>query len=483
MNKYFKLKVFSFIAILLIVSSCSKMDSTFYEFIKDGEKVYAGKPESLETFAGLNRVKLLWLLKTDPMITSCRVYWFKDGLLDSLDVSVERTDEVDTVEVIIDNLPEDSYNFIIYAYDSEGNSSVASEVIGYSYGENYQNSLHHRLIKDVDLSPDGKRLTLEWYPVLDAIGTQLKYQDLNGREQVLDLPNDVDELTMDDIDISIPFTYQSFYLPEEKAIDTFSNDPAIVEIIPPASQLATSHFEANYQYGEIMDGDKEVFDFTTYSGFTVQLRFKSDGLQHGTAMITNKDWRSGNNPGWIISPNGSKWSFNCGGDRRIDLTSSGPDIDDGNWHVLAVTINKEINELQMFQDGVLVGSLDDISGLTWTTTSIKRLIVGDDLTGEGRVRVGNGSVFSLADIKIWDVALDESAMVEMGKSCDTDFAPEGYRENLIGWWLGLEGEGDSLEDLSGRGNHVQLTEQAANNWKNHTIDLCNEEIGTKFIIK
>lgn len=466
----------------IMAGSCGKMDSTYYEFIKDGERVYAGRADSLKAFAGMNRVKLSWILAADPMITKCKVYWIEQGTRDSLEVAVNRTSNVDTVEVIIDGLPEDSYNFTVYTVDSEGNSSVASEVIGYVYGENYKSSLQHRVLRDVDLSPDGQVLTLDWYPIHDGVGTRLSYQDRDGQPRQLELPNEVESLVIDDMDITVPFTYQSRHLPEDAAIDTFANDPATVEIIPPVETLKTPHFEANHQYGYIRDEEQKLFDFASYPGFTVQLRMRTPpGLQRSTTLLGNKDWRSGGNPGWLMAPNGKKWRFNGGGGRRVDLNSSGPDLDDNRWHVLAMTVDHQTNQLRLFQDGALVGSTD-VSGVTWTVNSINRLMLGDDITGEGRVRESGGSIFSLADIKVWNVAVDEAVMREMGASCVTDPVPEQYKDNLIGWWLGTT-EGAALEDLSGQGNDMLLTEQARGNWMDHKVDFCNERIGTTFVVR
>src|SRR5688572_27282354 len=94
---------------LFVLSSCSKIDGTYADFIKDGTITYTGKADSVKAFAGEGRIMLSWLLTSDQTITACKVFWNFGA--DSMFVPVTKTIKTDTVKVYIDNLNEGGYNF------------------------------------------------------------------------------------------------------------------------------------------------------------------------------------------------------------------------------------------------------------------------------------------------------------------------------------------------------------------------------------
>src|SRR5690606_25770816 len=88
---------------------CSKMDDTYKDFIKDGERVYVGRVDSLEAKAGLNRVKLSWLAIADRQVVKATVFW--NNRTSRKDVPIQKTAGVDVVDVLITDLPEENYAF------------------------------------------------------------------------------------------------------------------------------------------------------------------------------------------------------------------------------------------------------------------------------------------------------------------------------------------------------------------------------------
>src|SRR5690606_17809370 len=114
----------------------------YKDFLKDGETSYTGKIDSLEVLSGRNRVNVKGLFISDPKISECRIYWNSGS--DSISVPVTRTQNVDTLDVIIDNLPENIYSFEVRTFDALGNKSVAVSKIGTVYGNRYQTSLYNR---------------------------------------------------------------------------------------------------------------------------------------------------------------------------------------------------------------------------------------------------------------------------------------------------------------------------------------------------
>ncbi len=147
--------------IVLQIIACGKMDANYADFIKDGEIVYTGRAEALTSYPGKNRVKLSWLLVSDPKVKLCKVFW--NNKTDSLAIPVQKTGKTDTIQTIISNLNEGLYAFQVYTYDDEGHTSVKSEVPGVSYGASYAGSIFNRSLKSVKKAPNGKDIWLEWF--------------------------------------------------------------------------------------------------------------------------------------------------------------------------------------------------------------------------------------------------------------------------------------------------------------------------------
>jgi hypothetical protein len=67
------------------------------------------------------------------------------------------------------------------------------------------------------------------------------------------------------------------------------------------------------------------------------------GAQHDDIpWLSNKDWISGSNRGWVIASEGGgtvKWNFRSKGETRRDSPHVGGGLDDGQWHHYAITFS------------------------------------------------------------------------------------------------------------------------------------------------
>ncbi len=229
-----ELQLLSFVAaigMLFILAGCSKMNSTYYTYIKDGPHVYTGRADEPLAAGGKNRIKLSWLLVSDPSITQCRVFWMQNGVLDSVSIPVQRTAGVDTIQTIIDGLEENNYTFTIYTYDAQGHSSVANSTIGEVYGNLYISNLTNRQIVGGDFI-DGS-IVLDWGVAPDTvnISTTVKYLNSLSEEIELELPAENSALAIPDYQWGSTIYYNSSYIPNRNAIDTFRvsyNDSLII---------------------------------------------------------------------------------------------------------------------------------------------------------------------------------------------------------------------------------------------------------------
>ena len=214
--------VITIVATLLLFGSCSKWDDTYKEFIGDGEITYTARPDSLRALSGVNRVQLYWLFTSDPNITQYKIYW--NNRRDSIVRDFTRSAGVDTVREMISNLPEGTYVFEVFTFDSKGHSSVKSEVVGRSFGSIYQSTLLPRSFR---LTTRNKNdMIVSWAaPADDVAYTEIRYTNMLGDEQVLTTSKSETFTILPLFPQGGSFAYQSFYKPDTSALDILSTPP------------------------------------------------------------------------------------------------------------------------------------------------------------------------------------------------------------------------------------------------------------------
>src|SRR5699024_2900895 len=192
------------------------------EFIKDGEIVYPGMPDSVTVYPGFNRIQLVWPLPADPTITKARIYW--QNKRDSLEVFIDSVRVGDQAKVILEDMDEGSYTFNIYHYDNEGNSSIDVTISGRVFGDTYTNSLLPRIIEEALFVDD--TLKIEWGSADEtAFANEINYTSLSGDKRIY-APGDEELTVVDDFDFAAGNTiqYRTMYRPDSMAVDTFYTD-------------------------------------------------------------------------------------------------------------------------------------------------------------------------------------------------------------------------------------------------------------------
>ncbi|RXF71698.1 DUF4998 domain-containing protein [Arcticibacter tournemirensis] len=198
---------------------CTKMDSTYKEFVIPGGLTYAGKANSPKVYPGFNRVKIAWVRGSDPDVISARVFW--NNFRDSTVVPIPPTG--DTISVIIDNLQEKSYSFVIRTYDKKGNSSIPVEAIGGSYGEKYQSQLLTRPVNST-LSDTKGKITIQWGAAdisNGAFASEVKYTDVNGDIRYQMFPTDLPTSEITGLKPNTGYQYRTMFKPDSLSIYSF----------------------------------------------------------------------------------------------------------------------------------------------------------------------------------------------------------------------------------------------------------------------
>jgi hypothetical protein len=193
--------------------------------------------------------------------------------------------------------------------------------------------------------------------------------------------------------------------------------------------------------------------------FTVECWVKTNGWTGDPSIISNKNWDNGFNEGFILAgtTNGSSWKFNIGsGIVRYDL--DGSTIDDGEWHHLAVTVDRN-GDIIAYQDGIItdqetiIGAIDVDSDLD--------LCFGQD----GTTTYGDGIEAGLSEVRIWNAALPQEALIDY--MCTNLDANHPFNSNLVGHWPLDENSGTTGSTNLGS-NHAQFSGNAS--WESSGTD-------------
>lgn len=254
--KYFNVLFIAAVA-LLCLASCTKGDA-YKKFQKGGEIIYAGTLDSVIAQSGKNRINLMMTLGNDASVTKIKVYW-NDGS-DSAQVAVPRPATSATVNLLIPNLVVGTYNFKVYTYDKQGNSSVVKNVSGIAYGADYESSLVNRRIKTAVPNTGLDSLILTWNePNPGLVKTELTYARKNGIIVTVSVPptETVTKLSDDYLAGSI-LTYRSTYKFDPNSFESYTVPEALtltLNAMPPYErQLTKANFREFILPTDVLEG-------------------------------------------------------------------------------------------------------------------------------------------------------------------------------------------------------------------------------------
>ena len=187
-------------------------------------------------------------------------------------------------------------------------------------------------------------------------------------------------------------------------------------------------------------------NFGPTQDFTVECWVYTDASNSDPSIISNKNWNSGGNVGWGIFYLGHDWKVNINGTggSRVDLNSNAPDINDGQWHHLAVVFDRD-DQLSIYQDGFLTNQIS-MAGLAGLNIDAGFPInVLQDGTGTYSVPMAA----KIDELRFWNTARTTQQIREhmhLTVACSEN--------DLVAYYQFNETSGDCL-DLVG-GNHGEL---------------------------
>jgi len=228
-NKYILL--ISFFAVAMLVS-CTDMMDVHSEFIKDGETIYSVKVDSAFTYPGNNRLGMKGYLSNAMQAKSIIVKWKNLDKSENIRTfPYDYTQSPDSFKIEFP-VPEGQYLFEVTSVNAQGNSSIPLQVDAKVYGDRFRSYLANRIIqKMIPNITGGAKITFD-APENNLAIVKFEYTTIAGAKKIMAILPSQSVLIIEDVDLNIPASYKSGYLPLKTAIDTFYCDAATVNLEP-----------------------------------------------------------------------------------------------------------------------------------------------------------------------------------------------------------------------------------------------------------
>lgn len=276
------MKTLKYIAMVLgtvsLITSCDSMEDTYNEYINGGEIVYRAKAKEVLGYPGYNRAKLTWTLEFPTQVVKCQI---REGDEVLAEIPVEYKDKVELEYMLTDQL-EKTHTYSVYSLDSEGNSSIKSDVIVDVYGERYASSLRTgRSIQAVLWKADDPAtvlLKLSDVTSEKVIATDISYKSVSGDKTVRMDPG-INDVILTDVAANSGYSLSDIWVPTTNTI-TLDGCPAAAKEYAASelpmslartfttlyktdattifAELSSANTEAGVSGSVISYGDKEV---------------------------------------------------------------------------------------------------------------------------------------------------------------------------------------------------------------------------------
>ncbi len=250
-----------------ILTACDDFMEIHQKWIEGGEIVYATKIDSVAVYGGKERVKLgLWTYNATS-VEQLVITW--NFGTDSLVMPVSFNAGKDSMEVVIDNLPEKAYTFNVNTIDMYGNTSLVEVGTGSSYGADFEGGMNPRKVRSIVMGEDGGEIT--WATADEkVIATQVKFTDADDNAVELTVLPEERITICENIKSGTGFICRSLLLPEPAAIDTFYTEWSEPVVFPAnldrtGWQIVSCTSEmAGYEASNMLDDDVNSIWHTNY---------------------------------------------------------------------------------------------------------------------------------------------------------------------------------------------------------------------------
>ncbi len=228
--------------------------------------------------------------------------------------------------------------------------------------------------------------------------------------------------------------------------------------------------EAASVYANTTDGTKDrLYDFGSNGSFTIEAKIRkivksgNNWSYEWPIFLGKKVIVPGTHDGqgWSMQLEFESWRWLVVNEKNNHQAYVGDPIRDQNWHHIAVTCytnNSGQRVTQLYQDGKPVANAAGKGTSSFVNHVISNsavLRMGFRQTGLNRndlAHLFNGYV---SDVRIWRLNLPDSTIAAY--ACDPKVYPSHpYYNELVGNWIGNEGAGNTIKDISEYANHMTI---------------------------
>ncbi len=195
----------------------------------------------------------------------------------------------------------------------------------------------------------------------------------------------------------------------------------------PASMSASEDYIVLGEAGDITYGTGD---------FSISFWMKTLTLSGDPALMSNKDWDSGSNIGWVVAWGGSgdgiyQWNLDTAGAGRNDYDPTGPETADGKWHLVTIAHDRQ-GMATFYIDGEFRGEVDISAHAGSSLDAEFPTVIGNDGMQNYHDKWGEYTQCAFDDVRIFNYAVDSVKVAEIY----TDFVdgvsicPRGHRPVL-----------------------------------------------------
>ncbi|MDR0541872.1 MAG: DUF4998 domain-containing protein [Dysgonamonadaceae bacterium] len=201
--------------LLVCFFACDDVNSLHQKYLDRGEILYTGKVDSVQAFAGNEKVKFTWQINSDTRIKRTVIYW--DNKKNKVEIPVNRTQSGALQQETVINIAEGVVIFELLTTDDDGNRSLSVERTVQVYGPKYiVNYLRNR---SLSFSFKNNTLTVDWQIAESSTiqYTTVQYTDYStgsAEPKSVRIANDDMQTTINGILVNDKFRVITTFLPE-----------------------------------------------------------------------------------------------------------------------------------------------------------------------------------------------------------------------------------------------------------------------------
>lgn len=212
-----------------------------------------------------------------------------------------------------------------------------------------------------------------------------------------------------------------------------------ITLIEPAANCFQDSVELYFDGADVIQMPlNDVLNFGNAQDFSVEVKIRTTSPAD-VSIISNKDWTTGLNKGWVFSfnPTTQQWKVNVGdGNTRVDV--NGDMIADNEWHMISATFDRD-GYLKIYENGNLIDSvgLADIGDIN---TGLPLSIGADGLNAYAYTGY-------IAEVRIFNTLLNQED-INNWKCKPLDEMHTNFND-VIGYWRLVDGSNaEMVMDLS-----------------------------------